>query len=97
MVTRIPPMIAIEPTAPDPHCTILDNCNGDDTTPQSMISTRPILYFSYEGQVAVQGIIATNPSKSGPEGKTSTKDDDNATGNLHLMTIVRSKCDSLLL
>ena len=96
MVTRIPPMIAAEPTAFDEHCTIFDNCNGDDITPQP-ISTRPILYFSYEGQVAVQGIVATNPSKSGPEGKNSVKDNDNATGNLHLMTIVCSKCDSLLL
>ena len=47
MVTRIPPMIAVEPTANNPHT----------------ISMQPILYFSYEGQVAVQGIITNPPTR----------------------------------
>ena len=66
MVTRIPPMIAIEPKAFDQHCTILEDCSDGDTASQEVISVRPILFFSYEGQVAVEGIVTTLPLKSGP-------------------------------
>ena len=59
MVTRIPPMFAVEPTACNPHVTILE---GDATLKQT-ISMRPVLYFSYEGQVAVQGIITIPPTR----------------------------------
>ena len=63
MVTRIPPMIAVEPTAYDPHTTILEGANNSDFTHKRTISIRPILYFSYEGQVAVQGIITILPTR----------------------------------
>ena len=59
-------MIANEPTSFDPHCTILEECNQSDIASQQFISLRPILYFSYEGVAAVQGIVTTLPSKSGP-------------------------------
>ena len=58
MVTRIPPMIAVEPDAFDEHLTISEDSN-DDISLEPTISLRPILYFSYEGEVAVQGIIKT--------------------------------------
>ena len=64
MVTRIPPMIAIEPTAFDPCTTKLESCYGekDDAPLQTIIvALRPILCFSYEGHVAVEGIVATLP------------------------------------
>ena len=58
MVTRIPPMIAVEPTAHHPHTTTLEAANNScDAALRQTISIQPILYFSYEGQVAVQGII----------------------------------------
>ena len=63
MVTRIPPMIAVEPTAYNPHATILEGANNSDATLKRTISMRPILYFSYEGQVAVQGIITIPPTR----------------------------------
>ena len=59
MVTRIPPMIAAEPTAYNAHTTTLEGSNDHDVTLEGSISTRPTLYYSYEGQVAVQGIITT--------------------------------------
>ena len=59
-------MIADEPTSFDPHRTILEECNESDIASQQVISLQPILYFSYEGEVAVQGIVTTLPSKSGP-------------------------------
>lgn len=59
MVTRIPPMIAIQPTKYDSHCIILDGCDENDVKSQPTISIQPILYYSYEGQVAVHGKITT--------------------------------------
>ena len=59
MVTRIPPMIAAEPTAYNAHTTTLEGSNDRDVTSEESISTRPTLYYGYEGQVAVQGIITT--------------------------------------
>ena len=62
MVTRIPPMIAVEPTAFDPHTTKLEPCYDEEDNPSLQtitVALRPILFFSYEGQVAVEGIIAT--------------------------------------
>ena len=61
MVTRIPPMIAVEPTTYNPHTTILEGANNSDVPLKRTISIRPILYFSYEGHVAVQGIITILP------------------------------------
>ena len=65
MVTRIPPMIAVEPTAYNPHTTIREDCSDGDIK-SGFISVRPILFFSYEGQVAVEGIVTTLPLNSGP-------------------------------
>ena len=65
MVTRIPPMIAVEPTAYNSHTTILEGANNSgDVTSKQTISMRPILYFSYEGHVAVQGIITIPPTRA---------------------------------
>ena len=63
MVTRIPPMIAVEPTAYNPHTTILEGANNSDVPLKRTISIRPIMYFSYEGHVAVQGIITILPTR----------------------------------
>ena len=63
MVTRIPPMIAVEPTAYNPHTTILEGASNSDVTFKRTISMRPILYFSYEGHVAVQGIVTILPTR----------------------------------
>ena len=56
-------MIAVEPTAYNPHATILEGANNSAVTLKQTISMRPILYFSYEGHVAVQGIITIPPSR----------------------------------
>ena len=61
MVTRIPPMVAIEPTAFDPQSTILEDYHESEVVSQSVISLRPTLFFSYEGEVAVQGILTLIP------------------------------------
>ena len=66
-------MIAIEPTAFDEHSTIFEDFNDNDIPLEPNISLRPILYFSYEGEVAVQGIICNPPSNfvskdAGPAG-----------------------------
>ena len=58
-------MIAVTPIAFDPHCTTLEDC-GDGDPASGVISVRPILFFSYEGQVAVEGIVTTPPLNSGP-------------------------------
>ena len=71
MVTRIPPMIATEPIPSDPDSTILMPCKQRDITSQHIIPMRPVLYFSYEGEVAVRGIAITPPS--------SIQDDDSHT------------------
>ena len=71
MVTRIPPMIAIEPTAFDPHRTILESHTDSEVAPHQIISIRPILYFSYEGEVAVEGIVTTLCSSNGLRRKDS--------------------------
>ena len=76
MVTRIPPMIATEPTSFDPHCTILEECNESNIASQQVISLRPILYFSYEGEVAVQGIVTTLCSSNGFRRKDSVNHDN---------------------
>ena len=57
MVTQIPPMIAIEPKKHEPHLTILQDCSEGEVVSQQTVSLRPILFFSYEGQVAIQGIV----------------------------------------
>ena len=67
MVTRIPPMIAVEPTAFDEHTTVLEGSSDSDVTQKRTISMRPILYYSYEGQVAVQGIITILPTRVPPQ------------------------------
>ena len=62
MVTQLPPMIAIEPRAFDPHTTKLEPCYAEEENASLQTITvglRPILFFSYEGQVAVEGIVAT--------------------------------------
>ena len=61
MVTRLPPMIAVEPTAYNPHTTILEGSKDSDVAQKQTILMRPILYYSYEGQVAVPGIVITVP------------------------------------
>ena len=62
MVTRIPPMIAAEPTTFDEHSTISEYFDDNDISLEPKIFLRPILYFSYEGEVAVQGIVSNPPS-----------------------------------
>ena len=67
MVTRSPPMIAIEPKAFDPQSTILEDCHESEVLSQPVISLRPTLFFSYAGEVAVQGILTLIPSSSHSE------------------------------
>ena len=55
-------MIAVEPTAFEEHSTISEDFNDNDISLEPNTSLRPILYFSYEGEVAVQGIISNPPS-----------------------------------
>ena len=52
-------MIAIEPKTYDPNCTEQDATWNDSDVQKThqVISTQPILYFSYEGEVAVQGCV----------------------------------------
>ena len=69
MVTQIPPMIAISPTKFSPHCTIFGDFNENDVALTETISLRPIIYFSYEGEVAVQGIIT--PTNHGSENQNT--------------------------
>ena len=52
-------MVAIEPKIHDPHLTILQECSEGEVASQQTVSLRPILFFSYEGQVAVEGIVIT--------------------------------------
>ena len=52
-------MIAIEPRIHDPHFTVLQECSEGEVALQQTVSLRPILFFSYEGQVAVEGIVIT--------------------------------------
>ena len=62
MITQLPPMIAIEPIAFDPHTTKLEPCYAEEENASLQtitVALRPILFFSYEGQVAVEGIVAT--------------------------------------
>ena len=58
MVTQIPPMIAITPTKHEPQCTESESSYdvGNDTSIQNL-PLRPILFFSYHGQVAIKGIL----------------------------------------
>ena len=53
-------MIAIEPKEHDAHLTILQECSEGEVISQQSVSLRPILFFSYEGEVAVQGIVITS-------------------------------------
>ena len=88
MVTRIPPMISIVPEKHDPHNTILKSCNESEiTTHQSIFRPlRPILYFSYEGEVAVEGEVTIQPSNVCPGKLESVKgDDDRTTGDYILL------------
>ena len=67
MVTRIPPMFAIQPQKHEPPYTILENCNDEenDASQQTiLVPLRPILFFSYEGHPAIEGILASIPSQS---------------------------------
>ena len=57
MITQIPPMIATEPKRHEPNLTILEECSEGELVSQQTVSLRPILFFSYEGQVAVEGIV----------------------------------------
>ena len=50
-------MIAIEPKEHEPRLTILQECSEGELVSLQTVSLRPILFFSYEGQVAVQGIV----------------------------------------
>ena len=52
-------MIATEPKNHDPHLTILQECSEGEVALQQTVSLPPILFFSYEGQVAVEGIVIT--------------------------------------
>ena len=84
MVTRIPPMISVVPEKHDPHSTILKSCNESEfTTHHSILRPlRPILYFSYEGEVAIEGEVTILPSSVGPGKLDSVKGDgDRATGD----------------
>ena len=83
MVTRIPPMISIAPTKHEPHYTTLKCCNESEITEQSiLVPLRPILYFSYEGEVAIEGEVTILPSKVG-QGRRDSENDDGviATGS----------------
>lgn len=67
MVTRIPPMFSIQPQKHEPPYTILEDCNDEenDASQQTiLVPLRPILFFSYEGHPAIEGIIAVIPSQS---------------------------------
>jgi len=55
-------MIAAEPTTHEERLTILEGCNESEIASEKIISLRPILFFSYEGQVAVAGIVTTHSS-----------------------------------
>lgn len=83
MVTRIPPMISIAPTKHEPHYTTLKHCDESEITEQSiLVPLRPILYFSYEGEVAVEGEVTISTFQVGPGRQGSGNDDgDIATGN----------------
>ena len=52
-------MVAIESKIHDPHLTILQECREVEVASQQTVSLQPILFFSYEGQVAVEGIVIT--------------------------------------
>ena len=55
-------MIAAEPTTHEERHTILEDCDEYEVASQDIIFLRPILFFSYEGQVAVEGIVTTHSS-----------------------------------
>lgn len=83
MVTRIPPMIASEPTVFHPVTTILESCT-DSVGSQQIIALRPTLFFSYEGEVAVPGIIITLPTSTGLEEQHTTAGDVYLTITVHM-------------
>ena len=59
-------MIATEPKKHEPCFTTLEPCCDEDNdacTVTNVVPLRPILFFSYEGQVAVEGIVAILPAK----------------------------------
>ena len=64
MVTQIPPMFAIQPRKHEPPNTILEDDSEDASQKTILVPLRPILFFSYEGQPAIEGILAAIPSKS---------------------------------
>ena len=81
MVTRIPPMITVEPQTYDPNCTVLESSwnESDAQKTQQVTSTQPILYFSYEGEVAVQGNVSKTPGSRVPN---HMDHGDQATGDI---------------
>ena len=76
MVTRIPPMIAAKPTTHEARRTILQDCGEFEVASQDIISLRPILFFSYEGQVAVEGIVTTRSSSLQRKGSVDSASGD---------------------
>ena len=64
MVTRIPPMFAIQPRKHEPPNTILEDDSEDASQKTILVPLRPILFFSYEGHPAIEGILAAIPSES---------------------------------
>ena len=70
-------MIAAKPTTHEARRTILQDCDEFEVASQDIISLRPILFFSYEGQVAVEGIVTTRSSSLQRKGSV-----DSASGDL---------------
>ena len=64
MVTRIPPMFAIQPQKHEPPNTTLEDGSEDASQQTILVPLRPILFFSYEGHPAIEGILAAIPFES---------------------------------
>ena len=84
MATRIPPMIVTEPKKHDPRFTTLEACCDEDDDACILVPLRPILFFSYEGQVAVEGIVATLPSRKESREKYDEQSSQKVVGKLNL-------------
>lgn len=85
MVTRIPPMIAAVPEKFDPSCAVQDISWDESNEAQQVTWMKPILFFSYEGDVAVEGIVTNIP---GSGGQDCVDDGHKATGNIYGMMAV---------
>ena len=72
-------MLAVEPMTFDPRCTVQDASWNDDVETQQITSMQLIVYFSYEGEVAVQGIVTNS---LGSMGQDCTDDGHKATGEI---------------